>query len=297
MANRAADRSIQPGTGTACTFRVLASACTVMFLGQGCIGSGVGPLKPVRPVCGTCEGQDRYVRLEVPGADSAGDRPASFAHPVTLSQPDWTAILGSLRIKRESKGLLFAVGKNPVEPVFTGDEIAFLSRALGQAFVLAKPEEWVVFAVMRPQTPEVREITSGAWFAEGRTLHLRLANYRLAVTMEKDRELVWEYPTRMTVRNDFELMPGDFQTVLKEPEKAIPFWRPTSYEVGIDYRALLLADATPPSANQKPASTGQPPVSRQTVEERLQTLGQLKERGLITDEEYRAKRTQILDQF
>lgn len=276
----------------------LVYACGWILLVQGCIGSSVGPLAPARPVCGTCEGQDRYVRLEVPGSGHGAERlPQRFAHPMKLSQQDWTAVLSSLRIQRLSKAWLFALGKNPEEPVFLDSEIAFLSRALSQAFERAGEKEWAVFAVTRPQTPEVSEITSGAWFVEGQALHLRLANFRLAVSMDKDRDLVWDYPTRMVVRNDFELKAGDHQTVMKEPEKSIPFWRPTSYEVSLDYRALLLVEAAPPSAEHKPAAASSPPAARRTIEERLQALKRLKEGGLITDEEYRAKRKQILDQF
>lgn len=69
-------------------------------------------------------------------------------------------------------------------------------------------------------------------------------------------------------------------------------------ELSIAYQAILLgepgeAPVTQESSAPSPMTPG-PPLS---IEDRLRELKRLQEQGLITDEDYRAKKQQILERF
>ncbi len=249
-------------------------------------------------VCGECEGEDRFVRLQGPSPGLRRDRVPNFSHPFTLSPEEWKIILSSLRVQRQGEPVvLFSLPKGLINDALTQDEVDYLSRTLSLAFAQAQPTEWVVFGLSRPGAPDVSEITSGGWFMEGSHLHLLLANYRYAVTAPNIRELVWENPLSSQV-NLYELVPGDHQTVIQHKEVGV-LSAPVN-EISISYQPLLLAEplskaALPDgfSASRLPqAQTNQP-----SMEERLKVLKRLRDQGLITEEEYRNKRNQLLERL
>ncbi|MBM4123044.1 MAG: SHOCT domain-containing protein [Nitrospira sp.] len=73
--------------------------------------------------------------------------------------------------------------------------------------------------------------------------------------------------------------------------------------MAIAYKPLLLGEPAPergaqpgsPPA-QAPAQPGPPPSSL-SVEERLQALKRLRDQGVLTEEEFRTKKKQLLDRF
>jgi putative oligomerization/nucleic acid binding protein len=303
------DVVIAPPRAWAC-FRHMRRACVALaMIGGGLIASllqgCVAPAHPPRPVCescrmvcGECEGQDRFVRLQGSPPGLRQDRLQNFSHPVTLRTEDWKIILSSLRVRREGEPvLLFSLPKGPISDAFTQDEIEYLSRTLRQAFALAQPTEWVVFGLSRSREPEVSEITTGGWFMDGRDLHLVLANYRYAVTAPSIRELVWENPLSRQV-NVYELVPGAHQTVTQVQEGGL--LRASANELSIAYKPLLLAE---PVSQSVPPDGSSSPLFRQgrseqrSIEERLKALKQLRDQGLITEEEYRSTRSRLLEQL
>lgn len=273
----------------------------IISLLQGC-GAPTHPPRPVcescRIVCGECEGQDRFVRLQGSSPGLGQDRLPNFSHPVTLRIEDWKIILSSLRVRREGEPvLLFSLPKGPIGHAFTQDEIDYLSRTLRQAFALAQPTEWVVFGVSRSREPEVSEITTGGWFMDGRDLHLVLANYRYAVTTPTIRELIWENPLSSQV-NVYELVSGDHQTLIRAKNDG--FLSRTPPELSIAYQPLLLAEPVPTSTVPIGSASTLPPhmpPEQRSIEERLQTLKRLHDQGVITEEEYRVKRSRLLEQL
>jgi hypothetical protein len=226
------------------------------------------------------------------------DRVPNFSHPFTLSPEEWKIILSSLRVQRQGEPVvLFSLPKGLISDALTQDEVDYLSRTLSQAFAQAQPTEWVVFGLSRPGAPDVSEIISGGWFMEGSHLHLLLANYRYAVTAPNIRELVWENPLSSQV-NLYELSPGDHQTMIQDKEGKL--WRSTGSELSIAYQSLLLAE--PVSATALPNGSSSSPLPQAqskhlSMQERLKTLKQLRDEGLITEEEYRSKRSQLLEQL
>lgn len=267
------------------------------LLGQAC----QSPAQPGRIACGACEGQDRLVRLQ-PAPHEEGQAP--FTHPFLLSPEDWKVILKSIQVQSQQQGFLLFTSKGPVEPAYTDDEVEYLSTTLSRVFAHASPNERVVFALSRHEPANLTEVTSGGWFVSGPSLHLVLANYRYAVTMPSVLELLWRDPMWTKAGPFYDLVPGDHQTVAVGEDPVRRLFSLSLPTLSIEYKQLLMAEAvSSPSAQKNPSASQMSPPPSQTspstlsLEERLQTLKRLKEQGLITDEEYRAKKQQLLDRL
>jgi hypothetical protein len=286
---------------SACVVVAMLTGGLIAGLLQGCAGPA-HPLRLVcencRMVCGECEGEDRFVRLQGPSPGLRRDRVPNFSHPFTLSPEEWKIILSSLRVQRQGEPVvLFSLPKGLISDALTQDEVDYLSRTLSHAFAQAQPTEWVVFGLSRPGAPDVSEVTSGGWFMEGSDLHLLLANYRYAVTAPNIRELVWENPLSSQV-NLYELVPGDHQTVIQHKEVGV-LSAPVN-EISIAYQPLLLAEPLSKAALPDGSSASRLPqaqTNQPSMEERLKVLKRLHDQGLITEEEYRNKRSQLLERL
>lgn len=272
-------------------------ACTMALLAEGC----QTPAPPARIACGTCEDQDHIIRLQ-PAPHQDG-QPA-FTHPFLLSPEDWKIILKSVHVQKQNQGLLFFKSNEAVEPAFTDDEIEYLSATLSRVFRQASPNERVVFALSRHQPANLTEVTSGGWFVNGPTLHFLLANYRYAVTMPTVQELVWRDPLWTNAGPFYDLVPGDHQTVAAEEGSVPKLFSLTLPVLSIAYKPLLLGE--PPASPSVPNAMAGSEVSprpgiasppRTSLEEQLQILKRLRDQGLITDEEYRTKKQQLLDRL
>jgi hypothetical protein len=280
---------------------LLCSVCLGGWIGQGCAGA-TPPLRQVctscRIVCAECEGQDRFVRLQGITQELRRDHPPNFSHPVRLSPEDWRTILVNIRVQKEGEPFLPVIGSRmgSVEAALTPDEVDYLSRTLSKAFAQAQPTEWVVFGLRRSQSTEISEIselTTGGWYMEGPNLHLILANYRFAATAPHIQELMWANPLYTQVLS-YDLVPGDYQTVVRRDDASS--FKNTPKELAIAYQPLLLG-VSQQAAEKNPAAAASTPPPTLSLEERLQTLKRLRDQGLITDEEYRIKRQQLLDRF
>ena len=261
-----------------------------LVLCQACLG----PKRSIRPVH---EEQERFVRLE-----TRPDGAARGAHPVGLGTADWMRILAGIRIQPRKDSVLFTRALDPPTEAFAPDEIVYLGRALSEAFARAQPDEWVVFGMSKVLPSGLSEITTGGWFAEDRRLHLFLANYRHSTTKTAVRERLWKEPLRAVAAPFYDVVQGEHQTVVKGAGLLSALSSGSGPEIVIEYRALLGA---PPPALRQPApsvdrATPAPDAGRlppAAVEERLRMLKRLWEQGLITDEEYREKKKEVLGSF
>ncbi len=278
---------------------LLLSACAIGLGAPAC----QGPTQSTRIACGSCEGQDRMVRLQSgsPGSDKESPR---FAHPIALSPEDWRLILKSIHVQKQEPLLLFFSTKGPEEHAFTDDEIDYLSVTLSRVFANARPEERVVFALSRRQSADLSEVTSGSWFVSGQSLHLVLANYRFAITMPSVRELLWQDPMWTQAGPSYDLVPGTYQTVVREEGSPRRLLTATLPSLSIEFKQLLLAESlSSPAAEKSPSpkqlsdQPNKPSSTSLSLEERLQILRRLRDQGLITEEEYRSKKQQLLDRF
>lgn len=278
------------------------SAVLVVWLGEACVRPPQAPL-PTRIVCGACEDQERFVRLQARSTNAEKHNHKPFAHPFTLGPEDWSPILSSICVHRlDSAFLFFTTAKDPAMPAFEPDEVAYLSMALNKAFAQAQPEEWVVFGSSRPNSSGATDVTTGAFFVEGARLHLLLANYRMAVTMANVRDLLWEDPLRPNTGAFYILAPAEFQSLVKREEEPIRslLW-PDVPELAIDYKQLLLSKVGDVAGTgisaAHPDKPGTKDSAGMSLEARLETLKRLKDHSLITDEEFQAKKKELLDRL
>ncbi len=273
---------------------VLLAAFALPLLCQAC----VGPERSAQPAME----EERFVRLDARADDPRREGAARFAHPVVLSPAEWARILAGIRIQRRQDSVLFTRALEPPTEAFAPDEIVYLSRALSETFAKARPDERVVFAMSKVLPSGLNEITTGGWFAEGARLHLLLANYRHSVTRTTVRERLWNEPLRAIAAPFYDVVQGQYQSVVRGAGLLSALASGAGPEIVIEYRALLGA---PPPAVRQPATAvekaipapdaGRLPAA--AAEERLRALKRLREEGLITDEEYREKKKEILGNF
>jgi len=279
--------------------RMLTVAAALLWLGHGCSG----PIPPARIVCGYCEEADRFVRLQPYPVPHSSSQPARFDHPLRLSPDEWTMILRNVQVQSLGAPLPLVVDKRPVTPAFTTDEVTYLGETLSKAFAQAEPREWVVFGLRSRGEAEAVDVTSGGWYVREGSLHLVLANYRSAVTLPGIQERLERDPLLSNAGAYFAFVAGPHQTVVQDSGTILTLGGSAAGELAIAYKPLLLGEPVPergaqpgfPPA-QAPAQPGPSPSSL-SVEERLQALKRLRDQGVLTEEEFRTKKKQLLDQF
>jgi hypothetical protein len=255
------------------------------------------------------EEKNRSVSLESRLAEDKKPINFGYQHPATLTQEDLERILSSIYIKRHKTllGLLIPMLRNKDrEPAFTLDEIQFLSQHLPEALAEAKPDQRVTFLLKRPRGMSRREITSGALFIREGQLYFILANDRTMLDQENNRTIADENdPLDVLDPSAFEILPGEHQKLIpadqkiQDRENALPkTW------LVIDYQAMQSSQPTaePPSASgpslqTSPQNPSSEPKSASPLEEKLRLLKRLREQGLISEEEYQAKKKELLQEF
>ena len=255
---------------------------------------GAGPTS--RVVCGMCEEPDRFVRLQVYTRDRQAEGTQPFSHPFRWGAEQWKPILRSIHVQKRGEGVLFFPAPNgPTLPAFTTAEVEYLSETLMRAFAQAQPSEMVVFGLTSPKTQEMTEITTGAWFVKDAQLHLILGNFREAFTMSSIRELLWQDPLRMITGALYEFVPGPHQRLLGEHNGLGTFLIPEAPQLALAYQQLSLGVPPVDGGHEK----GSPPsiYPDSSLEGKLQRLKQIRDGGLITDDEYAAKKKALLHGF
>lgn len=212
-------------------------------------------------------------------------------------------ILKSIRVQSEAQQIPFLTTKGPATEAFNEEEATYLSETLSKAFAHAQPQDWIIFEVTRPRQHGLTEVTSGGWFVEGPQLHLVLANYRNVVSAPSVRDLLSLDPLRPNGGPFYDLVPGLHQTMVQRAGSTGELLSSAPSELAIAYKSLLLGEPVPsrkaqpgPAPAQAEAQPDRVPP-RLSIEERLQTLKRLREQGLITEEEFRDKKKNLLDQF
>ena len=273
------------------------TAFMLALICQSCLGTSRVEA-PVR------EEPDRFVRVEARYGDANPAGPIRFNHPLELNDKEWTRILENVWVQHDPGVIALVSPKEPPIPAFTPDEIAFLSKLLGKAFRRAHPDEWVVFGLSRRRSPELTEITTGGWFVDGDRLYLMLANYHHAASMASVRQQLLEDSLHSTGDRYYTFAPGDYQSAVFVGGGPLGDLRGTSIpQLAIDYSGFLKPASTTKTVKpeQKPEAL-QPAVAPEQGRgsdsaQKLRELKQLRDDGIITEEEYRTKKKQLLDRF
>ncbi len=238
---------------------------------------------------------DQFVAL-VPAEQQPGNVPND--HPVSLDQARLGGILATLQWQ-ESPDV------KPV-PLFTDYELSVLAEQIRSGLATAAAGEELVFALVgnhpafmglakRPQ------VTTGRVFHAGGRLHLILGMVHEELGKNDDRRLQPFVPGSRETRGSLSgtvIVPPEVgekrraDWLVIDPAAATPKALPS-----LGGAPAPAIDAVPVAnpGGEKPKQQIAPDSGAKRIEERLLQLNGLKEKGLITDEEYRAKRREILD--
>lgn len=236
---------------------------------------------------------EQFVRIEAAERGATPD-----AHPATVD-PAWIRnVLATITVR--------PAPDEQVGPVFRDPELTVLAEHLAEGLREAKPGEEVTFAVIG-HVPALwglaseREVTTGRVFVANGNMNIIFGIVHRDVKENEDRRLLPFTPgsRRAPLPHTWELSFADHGT--------------PAFKRG-DWLTVPLGTAiAPPPVEAKPALPASPGASTpapipasgkatsaapgKSVEERLIILNRLKEEHLITDEEYRTKRREILNEL
>jgi len=296
-----------------------------VLLAVWCAGCAAGP-PPGRVIYETGETgkAETFVRV-----DPVEGQPPSD-HPATISVERMSAILSSVMVKRHS-GLLSMVFSNSPRPAFTPEEVAQLAPPLSKALAEAKPDESAVFYLNAPRGGEQARITSGGFSARDGRVFMTLANYQYLITwgdqaagsLRASAQLVRQNPLYAATDGDYQLVAGPGQQLLGEasslmgrlvsrPSRTLVVSLSTEARAAKDNDGSSNPPAAPPAAAivppaavvAPPAVSASPPPPTQpapaapsTLEDKLRLLKKLHDDGLISDQDYEAKKLELLKSF
>ena len=237
---------------------------------------------------------DQFVAIEK--QDSAkGSPPPPNDQPAQLSADTIRATLGMLSI-------MLKESENPT-PLFTEGELTALGSALAQGLSQARPDEDVTFAIigLHPSLLGLKSpmVTTGRLFFSKGRLNLILGSVHDPVSDRDDRRLKPFIPGSRASVPDVSWRVATATGEQIQTANGRPDWLtlvPADATVPATTEDVTSrktpAAGTHPSAPTPPATVSRP--APKSVEERLLILKGLHDKGLITEEEYRAKRLEIL---
>ncbi len=278
-----------------CAFRLGATFRTTVSLRTGpiiapllglmvlALGGCFGPKEPPHYLD---EGERHLIRLERAGGGGG------YHHPVDLEAALLRAALGSVVTRHEVSFLnrLLTEQKATVERAFTPDETALLADRLKIALARATADEWVAFFFTGRKSTLTTEVTSGVTFVKGNELYLVFANVRAPVSTERH-----PYISRDQALYAYDS--GRFDLVIR------PHQRKVSDGVGrgkpaiavdlADLAALKEGPTLPEGGGSVQESEGAR-LEEEKIEAKLRWLKRLKDEGLITEEDYKEKKSELL---
>lgn len=233
------------------------------------------------------QSRDQFVALEriEQGAEGPNSHPAEVA-PEMLS-----ALLAAIDVRNE--------GATGSEALFTQASLEALVPQLCQALRTAQSREDVTFAVIGLHSAlfglgKSPKVTTGRMFRRDGHLNLIVGMVQKDVNEREDRRLAPFIPgsRKQAPGGGWQLLPHAGQDVFTLKRK--------DWIVFTDAPRPMTINQSEPSNKVIPQQTPgvpslQVPAEARRPVERMEILNELKNKGLISDEEYRGKRKQILD--
>ena len=230
-------------------------------------------------------------------SDGSSETETRHDHPVEWTTGDLQAVLKRLAIQ-EGSGLLDSSRKQ--QAVFSPEDLTHLIPALQQTFKIARPSDWIVFAVWgSSEKTQGLEVTSGGLFLQDQQLHILLANYRERVSSEEDG-------IQAIRKNPFHVLSEVKRTLLFYPTNYVMesgnnwimsgFESPVS-ELVLDYQALLATNRPEQSPETEESITSEiPKTGRIPSPSNDDELGTLQEEISTLKEELSRIKQQINQQ-
>lgn len=237
------------------------------------------------------QGRDQFVAIEKqdphPGNTAAND------HPVDIPAERLRGALAAVGVRLPDQGREV--------PLFHDPELQLLSEAVRKGLASAGADEDVTFAVIGQHTISAgflkeRKMTTGRVFCRDGRLNIIFGDVLRDVKENEDRRL---HPLLQGARG--RTAPHDWALVARSGSEEFALERPDwiTFSLAVPGAALSL----PPEVNSavQAPSKAVPPVqpegspAKPGIAERLMLLNELRDKHLITDEEYRGKRQHILD--
>jgi Short C-terminal domain len=225
------------------------------------------------------QSSDQFVALELQDSVSTGPVQPND-HPIELTLDRIIAILASIDIQ--------ATGDGKPEPLFTRSAVQVLAPHLLQGLRQASPKEDVTFAVIGlhgalhglAKSPKVT--TGRVFYKEGR-LNIIVGLAQQEVRDRDDRRL---FPFTPGARQ--KASEGEWRLLAQPARKGCTLERK-------DWVIFSDEWQEPAAELSAPAQPGKGTNDGRTAAERLTALKDLRDKGLISEEEYQKKRAQILD--
>jgi len=231
------------------------------------------------------QSRDQFVALDRQDITSSGPAQPND-HPAEFTLDRLTAILSSIEV-RPGEG-------DKAEPLLTRSAVEALAPYLRQGLQQASPAQDVTFAVIGlhkalyglAKSPKV---TTGRVFYKSGRLNIIVGLVQQEVRDRDDRRL---FP--FTPGNRYRAASGEWTLLTNAP-----LVRKDWLAFGEEWQAPVMpaadAEQRPPAQQTAPAQPEKKSSDTRRPADRLNTLNELKDRGLITDEEYRSKRLEILN--
>ncbi len=235
------------------------------------------------------QGRDSYVRIERQDVPR-GQAVAPNSHPVDLAPGQIRNAFGAVYVRLP--------GDEEPSPVFNEAELEILGEQISKALARADPNRDVTFTILGRHAGPLRlpapKVTTGRVFYRGGQLNLIFGAVQDDARIE-DGILRLEDPRLRPY------VPGTRASTTRHAwVLTVPPGRSGVYRVAgmnrddwLVFTAEAMAQA--PSALPERAPRGVAPPAGRSIQERLATLEDLRRRGLITEQEYRIKRQEILN--
>jgi hypothetical protein len=212
----------------------------------------------------------------------------NYEHPVQLNTEKISKILGQLKYSKK----VFFKWREKNYDVFFKSELDKLSEPISQALQNASPNEWVNFAssVESRDIDSIPLLTDGCVFKKEGKLHVVFLNLKFEFD-DKNR------PKSGDPREFYSL--GFKRMNLADAISAPPVNPGVRFlDQPHDNWAVIDADALLNPKKETKAKTVEPTkIEKRNLVERMKILKELYDNDLITDQEYRKKKEELLDEL
>ncbi|RNC68484.1 MAG: SHOCT domain-containing protein [Desulfuromonadales bacterium] len=245
--------------------------------------------------------REQYVEV-VPRERGADTASVANDHPASVTPAEIRRLLASVALSQPGNG-------TPA-PLFSDTELKVLEDAGVKGLLQAGPDEDVVFAVFGYYSTlhgflKETKVTTGRMFYQDGRLNLILGVVQREVMDNEDRRLNPFVPgsrlKQSAIAGRITAAAGGVPFTSKRPDWLVftPYSSAPPVVEVVQPRpepaAPVVVPAAPPL--ETPKRVERPAAQPKSLEERLILLNDLKQKGLITDDEYRAKRLRILDEL